>query len=49
MILRDINSELILRQIKNWIKNTENNFNKNNYQDSLKILLNEPFYHILDK
>ena len=48
MILRDINSELILRQIKNWIKNTENNFNKNNYQDSLKILLKEPFYHILD-
>ena len=49
MILRDINSELILRQIKDWTKNTEDNFIKNNYENSYKTLLNEPFYHILDK
>ena len=49
MILRDINSELILRQVKNWIKGEERNFSKNNYQNSFEILLNEPYYHILDK
>ena len=49
MILRDINSELILRQIKNWIKNKSVILNENNHQSSLEILLNEPYYHILDK
>ena len=48
MMLRDL-GDFISREIKEWILDRENVSSFNSFKNPLETLINEPYYHILDK
>ncbi len=49
MMLRDLEGDFISREIKEWILDRENVSSFNSFKNPLETLINEPYYHILDK